>query len=135
MDRLRVRIKDKRTCALVKAFLKSGILTELGDREETRTGTPQGGILSPLMANIALSVLDDHFDQKWRQEMGTPYQRKKRRRRGQGNYQLIRYADDFVLMVTGRPAPCRGAARGSDSRAGSCGAAAGTGEDPGGPHR
>ena len=53
------------------------------------------------MANIALSVLDDHFDQKWRQEMGTPYQRKKRRRRGQGNYQLIRYADDFVLMVSG----------------------------------
>jgi RNA-directed DNA polymerase len=47
MDRLRVRIKDKRTCALVKAFLKSGILTELGDREETRTGTPQGGILTP----------------------------------------------------------------------------------------
>ena len=43
MDRLRVRIKDKRTCALVKAFLKSGVLTELGDREETLTGTPQGG--------------------------------------------------------------------------------------------
>jgi RNA-directed DNA polymerase len=62
---------------------------------------PQGGILSPLMANIALSVLDGHFDQIWRQEMGTPYQRKKRRRRGQGNYQLIRYADDFVLMVSG----------------------------------
>ena len=44
MDRLRVRIKDKRMCALVKAFLKSGVLTELGDREETLTGTPQGGI-------------------------------------------------------------------------------------------
>ena len=40
MDRLRVRIKDKRICALVKAFLKSGVLTELGDREETLTGTP-----------------------------------------------------------------------------------------------
>jgi RNA-directed DNA polymerase len=101
MDRLRVRIKDKRTCALVKAFLKSGVLTELGDREETRTGTPQGGILSPLLANIALSALDDHFDQIWRQEMGTPYQRRKRRRHGQGNYQLIRYADDFALMVSG----------------------------------
>src|SRR5689334_24220539 len=46
MDRLRARIKDKRICALVKAFLKSGVLTELGDREETLTGTPQGGILS-----------------------------------------------------------------------------------------
>ena len=63
MERLRVRVKDKRVCALVKAFLKSGVLTELGDREDTFTGTPQGGILSPLLANIALSALDDHFDQ------------------------------------------------------------------------
>ena len=70
MDRLRVRIKDKRICALVKAFLKAGVLTELGDREETLTGTPQGGILSPLLANIALSALDDHFDRQWQQEMG-----------------------------------------------------------------
>ena len=43
MDRLRVRIKDKSICSLVKAFLKSGIFTELGSREETLTGTPQGG--------------------------------------------------------------------------------------------
>ena len=42
MGRLRVRIKDKRICALVRAFLKAGVLTELGDREETLTGTPQG---------------------------------------------------------------------------------------------
>ena len=101
MDRLRVRIKDKRICALVKAFLKSGVMTELGGREETLTGTPQGGILSPLLANIALSVLDDHFDQKWRQEMGTEWQRKKRRQHGQANYKIVRYADDFVLMVSG----------------------------------
>ena len=47
MGRLRVRIKDKRICALVKAFLKSGVLTDLGDREETLTGTPQGGIITP----------------------------------------------------------------------------------------
>jgi RNA-directed DNA polymerase len=44
MDRLRARIKDKRVCALVKAFLKSGVFTELGDREETLTGTPQGSL-------------------------------------------------------------------------------------------
>ena len=47
MNRLRARIKDKRICSLVKAFLKSGILTEPGGREETLTGTPQGGILTP----------------------------------------------------------------------------------------
>lgn len=101
MDRLRARIKDKRVCALVKAFLKSGVFTELGDREETLTGTPQGGILSPLLANIALSALDDHFDQQWHQHMGTRGQRAKRKRHGQGNWKLIRYADDFVLMVSG----------------------------------
>ena len=42
MARLRVRIKDKRACGLVKAFLKTGILTELGDREESLTGTRKG---------------------------------------------------------------------------------------------
>ena len=101
MKRLRARVKDKRLCALVKAFLKAGVLTELGDREDTNTGTPQGGILSPLLANIALSALDDHFDQLWRQQMSTEYQRAKRRRNGEANYKIIRYADDFVIMVSG----------------------------------
>jgi RNA-directed DNA polymerase len=101
MDRLRVRIKDKRICALVKAFLKSGVLTELGDREDTLSGTPQGGILSPLLCNIALSALDDHFDQQWQQEMGTGSQRRARRNKGQGNWRLVRYCDDFVLLVGG----------------------------------
>ena len=55
MDRVRLRVKDKRVLRLVKAFLKAGILTELGEVEDTNTGTPQGGILSPLLANIALS--------------------------------------------------------------------------------
>src|SRR6266566_5380314 len=101
MDRLRVRIKDKRVCALVKTFLKAGVFTELGTKETTHTGTPQGGILSPLLANIALSALDDHFDQKWRQHMSTSNQRARRRRNGQANYRIIRYADDFVIMVSG----------------------------------
>jgi hypothetical protein len=47
MDRVRRRIKDKRLCNLVKAFLKAGVLTDLGDQEESLTGTPQGGILTP----------------------------------------------------------------------------------------
>src|SRR5438132_5892949 len=101
MDRLRVRIKDKRVCALVKAFLKSGVFTELGDREDTLTGTPQGGILSPLLANIALSALDDHFARQWHQEMGTSRQRANRKAKSLGSWRLIRYADDFVLMVNG----------------------------------
>ena len=101
MDRLRVRIKDKRVCSLVKAFLKSGVFTELGNKEESLTGTPQGGILSPLLANIALSALDDHFDQQWQQEMDTKRQREKRKKNGQGNWRLVRYCDDFFLMVAG----------------------------------
>jgi RNA-directed DNA polymerase len=101
LERLRRRVKDKRVVALVRAFLKAGILTELGDREESYSGTPQGGPLSPLLANIALSALDEHFDRQWREMMGTDYQRAKRRRLGLGNWRLIRFADDFVIMVRG----------------------------------
>jgi RNA-directed DNA polymerase len=46
MDRVRRRVKDKRVLLLVKAFLKAGILTELGENRETHTGTPQGGLCS-----------------------------------------------------------------------------------------
>src|SRR3712207_127565 len=93
MERLRERVKDKRVCAWVKAFLKAGVLTEAGDREDTLTGTPQGGILSPLLANIALSALDEHFDRQWRQTMHSWHQRDRRRRQGLGSWKLERYAD------------------------------------------
>jgi|tagenome__1003787_1003787.scaffolds.fasta_scaffold20880021_1 RNA-directed DNA polymerase len=102
LDRVRHRISDRRVLALVKAFLKSGVMTQTGDREQALTGTPQGGILSPLLANIALSALDEHFDQSWRQEMGTGDRRAARRRKGLGNWRLVRYADDFVVMVSGQ---------------------------------
>ena len=45
MDRLRSRVKDKRVLLLVKGFLKAGVMTETGDREDSDTGIPQGGIL------------------------------------------------------------------------------------------
>jgi RNA-directed DNA polymerase len=47
MDRVRIRVTDKKVLALVKAFLKAGVLTRAGDRKDTPTGTPQGGILTP----------------------------------------------------------------------------------------
>ena len=53
------------------------------------------------MLNIALSALDDHFDQQWRQQMPTEYRRAKRRRNGMANYKIVRYAGDFVIMVSG----------------------------------
>src|SRR5215203_7137858 len=65
MDRVRGRIADKRVLALVKAFLIAGVLSEDGALRGSKTGTPQGGILSPLLANIALSVLDEHFAEAW----------------------------------------------------------------------
>ncbi|WP_426938669.1 group II intron reverse transcriptase/maturase [Pseudarthrobacter sp. S3] len=101
MERIRHRIKDKRVLALVKAFLKAGVMTTSGQREETLSGTPQGGILSPLLANIALSTLDEHFDEQRREQMGTDQQRAKRKRNGLGNWKIVRYADDFVVMVSG----------------------------------
>ena len=101
MSLLRRRITDKRMCALVKAFLKAGVMTADGEQEETHTGTPQGGILSPLLANIALSALDDHFTWCWQAQMGTEWQRMKRRKQGLGTWRLIRYCDDFVVMVNG----------------------------------
>jgi RNA-directed DNA polymerase len=97
MDRVRHRIGDRRVLGLVKAFLKAGILSEDGVERDNDTGTPQGGILSPLLANVALSVLDEHFAGRWEDRVA----RAKRRRHGLANYRLIRYADDFVVMVSG----------------------------------
>lgn len=101
MDRVRARAGDKHVLGLVKAFLKAGVMTTTGTREATHTGTPQGGILSPLLANIALSMLDEHFMSKWDQQMATEVCRQRRKRQGKANYRLVRYADDFVLLVTG----------------------------------
>jgi hypothetical protein len=95
MGRVRIRIGDKRVLGLVKAFLTAGILSEDGTARATITGTPQGGILSPLLANIALSGLDEHFARKW-EALGPRWTRAKRRRAGEPAMRLIRYADDFV---------------------------------------
>ena len=104
MDRVRSRVGDKRVLALVKAFLRSGILSEDGQSQATIAGTPQGGILSPLLANVALSVLDEHFAAHWQTNSDTEYQRSKRRRAGLPNYRIVRYANDFVAMVSGSQA-------------------------------
>jgi RNA-directed DNA polymerase len=103
LDRVRARVKDKRVLGLVKAFLKAGVLTELGDREDTMTGTPQGGIASPLLANIALAVLDEHLHGPWQPGggMATASRRARRRAKGLPNWRVVRYADDFVVLVHG----------------------------------
>lgn len=100
LDRMRVRIADKRVMSLVKAFLQAGVLCEAQANRETITGTPQGGILSPCLANIALTVLDEHFARKW-EALGPYWKRAKLRRQGVPAHRIIRYADDFVVMVWG----------------------------------
>lgn len=73
---LRRRIKDKRLIELIKKFLKSGVMDN-GVIVKTEEGSPQGGPLSPLLANIYLNEFD--------QEMS---------RRG---VNIIRYADDIIV--------------------------------------
>jgi RNA-directed DNA polymerase len=106
MEQVRNRIVDKRVLALIKTFLKAGILSEDGMVRDTHTGTPQGGILSPLLANIALSVLDAHFHDKWM--MGctdnrqASWQRTNHKKRyGTAMCKIVRFADDFVILVNG----------------------------------
>lgn len=95
------RIKDRKVLRLVSAFLRAGVVELHGGYADSLTGTPQGGVISPLLANIYLSVLDRHFDRAWREQMSPPWRRQQRRRRGQANYRLVRYADDFVVLVHG----------------------------------
>ncbi|WP_240509018.1 group II intron reverse transcriptase/maturase [Streptomyces agglomeratus] len=101
LDRVRLRIGDKRVLDLVKAFLKAGILGEDRVLRETSAGTPQGSILSPLLSNVALSVLDEYVAQGPGGPGSSKLGREQRRRQGLPNYRISRYADDWCLMVHG----------------------------------
>jgi RNA-directed DNA polymerase len=97
LDRIRQRISDKRVLALIKAFLKAGIFNQETGLRDSPAGAPQGGILSPLLANVALSVLDEHFTRRSRDQQALP----RRHQRGLPWVRLIRYADDWILLVRG----------------------------------
>ena len=120
MDRVRGRVGDKRVLALVKAFLKAGILGEDRASEDNDAGTPQGSILSPLLSNVALSVLDEHIAQS----PGWPGNQRPTNGpsvvvRVCPTTGLIRYADDWCLVIWARrptPKPCGRRSRGSCPR-------------------
>jgi RNA-directed DNA polymerase len=80
------RISDGRVLRLIERMLKAGVLSE-GQRLPTEQGTPQGGIVSPLLSNILL----------------TPFDREMRRR----GFRLTRYADDWVVTCHTRAEACR----------------------------
>lgn len=97
MKLLRRRIADERLLSLIWSFLRAGVM-ERTLFKETTTGTPQGGIISPLLANVYLHELDKHMGQYI--NLSTQ-DKMMRRRHGQANFAYARYADDFVVLCNG----------------------------------
>jgi group II intron reverse transcriptase/maturase len=78
------RIGDKRVVRLIQKWLKAGVL-EQGQRYETEEGTPQGSVISPMLANLYLHYVLDLWVDQWRRKKAT------------GDVIIVRYADDGVL--------------------------------------
>ena len=75
------RVSDRKVIKLLRQWLKAGVLEE-GRVERTELGSPQGGVISPLLANIYLDVLDTIWERRC-QHLG----------------RLLRYADDVVHVI------------------------------------
>lgn len=97
MSILKKRIADRDILDLIWKFLKAGVMED-GLFARTETGVPQGGVISPLLANVYLNEFDKWAEARW---YLSPYEQAKRRKAGLGNYRLVRYADDFVVLSNG----------------------------------
>lgn len=80
-----LRIGDQRVIRLIRKWLKAGVMEEDGSVSPTEKGTPQGAMISPLLANIYLHYVFDRWAQQWR------------KRHAQSNVIFVRYADDIVV--------------------------------------
>lgn len=112
MERVRTRIGDLKVTRLLGGFLKAGAMSEM-EFSRTDAGTPQGGIISPLLANIALSAIEEKYERWVNQRTSRNPDRKadgmkaalnarmSDRRAGRAAFFPIRYADDFVILVAG----------------------------------
>ena len=78
------RIGDPRILRLIRKWLKAGVMED-GALTQAETGTPQGAVISPLLANVYLHYVFDLWVQQWRH------------RQARGNMIVVRYADDIVL--------------------------------------
>jgi RNA-directed DNA polymerase len=84
MTFLQHRIADPRMLRLIRKWLKAGV-SEDGEWSATTVGTPQGAVISPLLANVYLHYVLDLWARQWRNRHAT------------GEVVIVRYADDFVL--------------------------------------
>ncbi len=84
MKFLEHRIADRRLLRLTRKWLRAGVCEE-GALSKTEVGTPQGAVVSPLLANVYLHYVLDLWVQQWR------------KRNARGNIIIVRYADDFVM--------------------------------------
>jgi group II intron reverse transcriptase/maturase len=99
MRALRQVIGDSRLLTLVWNLLKAGVLEELRFHE-TDMGTPQGGIVSPLLANVYMHTLDCWMHHRYHTQ--TSDQRRQAARKGDVSHvRYIRYADDFIVLMRG----------------------------------
>ena len=78
------RVADNRILRLIQKWLKAGVMEE-GRREETEVGTPQGAVISPLLANVYLHYVFDLWVAAWRRKVA------------RGQVVVVRYADDLVV--------------------------------------
>jgi len=92
------RIKDGKLLQITWKFLRAGVM-EGKLFKDTKQGTPQGGIISPLLANVYLHELDKFMERYT--SISKIEKRKRREKERKGNYAHIRYADDFVILTNG----------------------------------
>ncbi len=104
MDRVRKRISDRKVLKLILSFLKSGVMIE-GTIRHPVAGSPQGGIISPMLSNIYMTALDERYG-RWsgcprEPSINAAARRVKDHKKGRSVFYMVRYADDFVVLVDG----------------------------------
>ena len=99
-------VRDRRVLQIIKAMLKAGVMDECEVNEE---GTPQGGLISPLLANIYLDMMDEWIAKQWESKKtritysGSDVRfHALRKRSGLTPGYLVRYADDFIIATDSR---------------------------------